>query len=382
VLVKCSHKRTIYLFSPLIFIDIAYITAVIFPFWISLQIHKLDSSFFYVVNAGIIINLFFLLKYNTHYYKKISIEIPKTVYKFNTQRRFLLYLFCFILLLSGIYIGVSTEILKGNSVEGLRREAEIGLGFIRDIPTIGIRVILLVLILQYAKSQTRKALILCVICGGVCFLATGHKSSFGIGWFAMICFFNLKYRGFRLYEYIIFYCAMPVGSALLQTIREGSSDITTNIVSFWNYSLMIFEANTIPIVNEIKRTGFVWGQEYYTALVKVIPRFLWKDKPVSFDYYYKELIGYDFEGGGTPIPTIFSLYVNCGPWFIVFYFLWVYFLMKLYLWLCDTNLRYYYRIFILILISSTSIVATIGNLELLILFALVCMYIYKEKYII
>ena len=51
-------------------------------------------------------------------------------------------------------------------------------------------------------------------------------------------------------------------------------------------------------MNAVGTENFFWGEEYYTGLVKFIPRFLWPDKPLSFDYKLKELANYDFEGGG------------------------------------------------------------------------------------
>lgn len=42
-------------------------------------------------------------------------------------------------------------------------------------------------------------------------------------------------------------------------------------------------------MNAVGTENFFWGEEYYTGLVKFIPRFLWPDKPLSFDYKLKEL---------------------------------------------------------------------------------------------
>ncbi|MDR2407039.1 MAG: hypothetical protein LBE13_02845 [Bacteroidales bacterium] len=351
----------------------------------SLQIHdNLDISFFYIVNAGIIINFILLLTNKKGYYKKVSLEIPRDVYKYNIQRKNLLYIFYLILLLSGIYIGVTTGLLSGSNVEDLRRKNEIGIGFIRDIPTAGINIIILVLILQHAKSPISKASIICFIYGFISFMSTGHKASFGTGLVLFICFFNLKYRGFKLYEYFLYYFSIPMGAAVLQTIRGGNwNDFSNNITTFYTYSTVLFEVNTIPIVNKINELGYVWGQEYYSALVKIIPRFIWNDKPLDFGYYYKELIEYSFEGGGTPIPTIFSLYVNFGYWFILFYLLWNLLLIKLYVWFCNENIYYYYRIIILtILLTTSSIALFIGKIEVVLLFLFICTFIYRKKYVI
>lgn len=44
--------------------------------------------------------------------------------------------------------GVLTNLLKGNDIEDLRRTSEIGLGIVRDIPMLGIQIVMLVLFLQ------------------------------------------------------------------------------------------------------------------------------------------------------------------------------------------------------------------------------------------
>jgi hypothetical protein len=351
-----------------------------------MQLHRdLDICFFYVVNGGTIVNLLFLLKYKKRYLEKVRLRIPQNVYKYNIHRKLYLYIFYIILLLSGFYIGVTTGLLSGRNVEGLRREAEVGIGFIRDIPTIGVKVIVLVLILQYTKSQILRVAIICFVCSVVFFLATAHKNGFATGIFLFLCFFHLKYRGFKLYEYVLYYFSIPLGAALLQTIRGGGSldDFNSHIYVFLNYPVMLFEVNTIPIINKINETGLVWGQEFYATIVKFIPRFLWNEKPVDFGYYYKDLIGYDFEGGGTPIPMIFSFYTNYGYWFIIFYIFWTLLLIKLYLWFCDVNKSYYFRIIILVvIISGTSFMSLVSNMEIMFLFLLMCMCLYQKRYIV
>ena len=57
----------------------------------------------------------------------------------------------------GVMSGVLINLLRGNNIEDLRRTSEIGVGVIRDIPMLGIQIIMLVLFLQktwkcYIKS--------------------------------------------------------------------------------------------------------------------------------------------------------------------------------------------------------------------------------------
>ena len=85
-------------------------------------------------------------------------------------------------------------------------------------------------------------------------------------------------------------------------------------------------------MNAVGTENFFWGEEYYTGLVKFIPRFLWPDKPLSFDYKLKELANYDFEGGGIYTTLCNDLYIilditilssiSCGYYLFIIYMEW------------------------------------------------------------
>lgn len=357
---------------------------IILPFLISITLNdNLDDYFFQIINGGTIVNFLFQVTNRKKYLNKINFQIPEYAKFHNIKRQLLLFIFLGIILFSGIYTGITQSILRGISVEGLRRSAEVGIGFIRDIPTIGIKLLLLVILLQYAKSELWKSAILCVGVGFVFFLSTGHKNSFAIGLFLFICYYSLRFRGFRLYEYLIYYFLIPIGAASLQALRGGDlSSFGRYLGVFMSFPYVLFEANTIPIVTRIHQDGFLWGEEYFASLVKFIPRFLWEDKPLLFDYYFKELIGADFEGGGSPIQLIFSLYVNFGPFFILAYALWLFFIYKLYYYIGNENKKYIYRIIcITILISGVLVTNVIFTIEMVILFMFVAILVFRRKYI-
>lgn len=125
-----------------------------------------------------------------------------------------------------------------------------------------------------------------------------YGESEGVGVTLFLLFFHLKKRGFKWYEYVLYYLAMPLAAGTLQGIRGGDLTlIASQIAVFFSYPVILYQANSIPIMNAVGTENFFWGEEYYTGLVKFIPRFLWPDKPLSFDYKLKELANYDFEGG-------------------------------------------------------------------------------------
>lgn len=103
-------------------------------------------------------------------------------------------------------------------------------------------------------------------------------------------------------------------------------------------------------MNAVGTENFFWGEEYYTGLVKFIPRFLWPDKPLSFDYKLKELANYDFEGGGIYTTLCNDLYINFGYYYFIFYILWLLFIHYLYGMVMDDKRFYYSRIIALFII--------------------------------
>jgi hypothetical protein len=152
---------------------------------------------------------------------------------------------------------------------------------------------------------------------------------------------------------------VPLVAGLLQTIRGGMnpSGLFSSIQHALAYPFMIFTINIRLIINGIHQTDFVWGQEYWAGLVKIVPRFLWADKPLSFDYNYKELAGLDFAGGGTPLPASFSLYANFGHWFPFFYIAWVWGYYSLFKKGLSSNISYTFQILLLCFLPRYDMIA-------------------------
>ena len=160
---------------------------------------------------------------------------------------------------------------------------------------------------------------------------------------------------------------MPLAAGTLQGIRGGDLTlIASQIAVFFSYPVILYQANSIPIMNAVGTENFFWGEEY-TGLVKFIPRFLWPDKPLSFDYKLKELANYDFEGGGIYTTLCNDLYINFGYYYFIFYILWLLFIHYLYGMVMDDKRFYYSRIIALFIILM-------GGLHLLL--ALVKSYYY------
>ena len=172
---------------------------------------------------------------------------------------------------------------------------------------------------------------------------------------------------------------MPLAAGTLQGIRGGDLTlIASQIAVFFSYPVILYQANSIPIMNAVGTENFFWGEEYYTGLVKFIPRFLWPDKPLSFDYKLKELANYDFEGGGIYTTLCNDLYINFGYYYFIFYILWLLFIHYLYGMVMDDKRFYYSRIIALFIILMGGIASTIGSCEILLLFLLFLILYYSR----
>lgn len=75
----------------------------------------------------------------------------------------------------------------------------------------------------------------------------------------------------------------PLAAGTLQGIRGGDLTlIASQIAVFFSYPILLYQANSIPIMNSVGTENIFFGEEYYVGLVKIIPRFLWSDKPLAF----------------------------------------------------------------------------------------------------
>lgn len=143
---KYSRIRTLYIFSPYILIYLNFIFNDAIPFLFFYP--DVPENIQYTTFTAAIINLSFLFLFRKQAQVPISINLPLSSIKLNKKRKILLSCFVFFLLWAGVMSGVLINLLRGNNIEDLRRTSEIGVGVIRDIPMLGIQIIMLVLFLQ------------------------------------------------------------------------------------------------------------------------------------------------------------------------------------------------------------------------------------------
>lgn len=373
-----SNKKTLYIFSPFILIYSTYLFDDVIPLLI-LQ-DDVPENLYKVETITCYINIISLLVYAKLYTKNIVYNnvICNSV---KLKRNIILFTSLFLLLISGIISGVLPTIVKGGNVEDLRRTGEIGLGIIRDIPILSIKIILLIMLLQLEwKIYWKKICFYCLSVGLFLFFITGHKSGILIVVTLFIVYWNIKNRGLKWYEYIAFKFMAPIVAGLLQAIRGGDINLVgQKIISFFIYPLTLYIANTIPVVREISDTFDFNFEEYLTALTKFVPRFLWPNKPLSFDYKLKELVGYEFEGGGIYTTLPVDIYINTGNDFYVYYILYIILIHYLYRKLLIPKYSDYTKIFIILLLLSGGIVSKIFYVEVFTIYAILLIIIYQRK---
>jgi hypothetical protein len=381
--VLTARKGGFFLLSPLLIIYVPFITGDLLPALFYARTDALPDNVQYVLISTIAVYVIFLLLYYKQFstQNRVTLDIPEiwTTNKYVFRRKVFFIVLAGIFLLTGLITGVTKGLLTGADVEDLRRSSEIGIGFLRDIPLVGINVILLVYLISYCRKKIVKAAFICLSFAVFSFLVTGHKAGFWDAALLFTFYFCSSYRNLKWYEVAAYYSVMPVFAGLLQTIRQGTNNFVEHIIFYTNYSTVLFEANTLAVMRYFESgSNFYWGEQYVAGLVKFIPRFLWKDKPLSFDYTLKNLIGYEFDGGGTPISTPFSMFINFGYYNFIGLAIWLWIVHSIYGMLIDNSKTAYLKIALLFsLIFAVDLF--LGRLEIMLLFLLVCMFVYGRK---
>lgn len=228
-----------------------------------------------------------------------------------------------VLLAYGSISGVLSGILNGSDVEQLRRDAEIGRGYLKD--TGYFLLIFSILIfsankLDSAKCKslhTRKSFYLIALVSLFVFINIGHKAASLLPVLIYIAVWNRKFN-IKSHELILLFALGLSIIGILNTLRSGS-DLGSLQSKAFNL-FYIYEHNYIPLVNLVSDGAMPlqMGREYITGMVALIPRFIWPDKPISFDYFLKDELGRVFDGGGLPSTIIGSLYINFGIFGVIF----------------------------------------------------------------
>lgn len=295
-----------------------------------------------------------------------------------------MYVFLGIIISTGFYTGVTQMLLTGGNVEDLRMTSDVGMGFVRAVPVFGIPYLAMEYFILNKKLSFGKAGIIGLSLGLVLFLATAARG--GLLTYAM-CFFvwvNIRYRGFKWYEYFaIFYLLKPVIATILKVIR--STDIL-ELVEFrlFEHEQMIFGSNTVRLAEYMDRyQEYLLGASYAYPIVRLIPRFLWPDKPMAIDYKYKEMVGLEFEGGGIYTSADFDMFLNFGYYYIIEYILWLLLVHWMYQKLINSDTKFANKMLILMFLSGSFMVgALIQNIQVYFLFLLVFYFVNRRWRII
>lgn len=379
-----SKAGRFYVFSPLVVIYITFAASDVVPILMYDSYKAIPSNVLFVTKWATIINIITLLYFYRDLKKEVVLKVPVRLKKYSSKRRNLLFFFVLILLLSGIYTGVTKSILSGVSVENLRRTSEIGLGFITMIPYFAVYLILLQILLSKKNISVISAAIYCLLLGGLLFFSNAARAQILMGATIFLIWFNLKHRALKWFEYfVLFFLISPVVATILYVFRSGLGSLNLNEILFAHQN-MIFKMNTIQLMKVFDgTTNYLYGLSYYVPLTILIPRFLWADKPVSIDYYYKELAEMEFEGGGIYTTPSMDFYMNFGDFFVIPYILWILLIHYLYRVILNKRLSYIIRISAIYFLALFS---TPGNLiskvQLFLLFMIISYFYYGKKYII
>lgn len=378
-----SHKGVFYIFSPFITIYLAFAVDDVIPLIaaLSTDIVEIPDNLKYVTTTTAIINIFSLLVFKKQLLKRVSITTPYFPKRILKQRRNIFILFISLILFAGIITGVTPALIKGINVEDLRRTSEIGMGFIRTIPSFGIPYILLIYLFSKTNIGFIKKGLICLFIGIGFFFTTAARADILTYATVFFIWFNISKRAFKWYEYYgLFYILSPIIATFLFLLRGGGHFKEGLWNSFFSQQFIIFGANTLRLMNYITDENLFWGESYYIDIVKIIPRFIWSEKPVSIDYKYKELVGVEFEGGGIYTTTPNDFYLNFGTYYFISYIIWILIIHYLYKKLINTNTSFYNKIaLVLFLTSYYSPKTIIGTFEIYILFLILC-YLFTKKW--
>ena len=314
-------------FFPLVFFAILYVLPSLIHvyFWRNTcsdfgnYLHLIALSSFLL---GVVLNRQFalsnLIKLNKYFYRLGKLD-KNTVY-------FIYFLGFTLLMTYGIQTGVTTTLLSGGNIEGLRRYVEIGRGIQKETGILFISFSMVWIVAEEVnhskhKKITLHSIVLIVVTSLIIFITTGHKAPV-LTPLLLIVGMRAKDRYISPMKVGLFGLMLLIligGLTYIRGTRAG--DLTSSILNKGiYYQSLLYESNYLPIVKIIQegRMDLQHGKEYIQNAAFIIPRFLWPDKPLNFDLYLKEQLHRSFEGGGLPATPIGSLYLNFGLIGVVF----------------------------------------------------------------
>lgn len=226
----------------------------------------------------------------------------------------------FLLLLYGVWSGITYGLLTGNDIEDLRRTAEIGKGFIKEPGIYFVSISSLLLTGCYMKAGKKKifgikSLFIIVYSCFVIFITVAHKVALFLPLLLLLGLYN-KYCKISIKKLCFIGFIFIVGIGVVNFMRTGLEKTEFINDLMWKSVVVfaIYDANYVPIVKQVERGEIELqkGREYFQSAILIIPRFLYSEKPVSFDYFLKEKLNRTFSGGGLPPTPVGSLFLNFG----------------------------------------------------------------------
>lgn len=384
IIYKITRNKTFYIFSPLLFFC-SFIVSDILPLCVP-QPYEIHPVIYRNTINAIVINVFFIIFYWKTYKAPLTINIPTQLYlKTNKNRKHLIILCLSILFISGIVAGTLTGFLKGENMEDKRRTAEVGIGFIRTLPDAILMPIVFVYLVKELKNKWIKSAIICIAIGLFEMILSGGNRAPLLMWaIIFLCYYALTRRGLKWYEYFAYLSAINIGGVIVGAIRKGLS-FGDDLQAMTLFDLLagnqnIFFHNSILLVQYCENNNvYFHSEELYNAITYFIPRFLWEDKPVSFGYKLKELMGWDFEGGGIGATYLENTYINWGDLWWIHYILWIFLIHWIYKKILYTK-SYFWKV-LLIILSATCIneKEMIIKIELLIMACIIYALTYNKK---
>lgn len=376
-----SKRGKLYVFSPIVVVYLKFLMADVLPYLITPK-NIIPQNITYVLVSASIINIIFILIFRKDLFCAVTIDDINCVPRIIENRHRMIVIFAILLLVAGISTGMISMMMSGADVENYRMTSDIGMGFIRVIPALGIPILLLMDFFTANSYSKTKIVLITISCALLIFITTAARNSILAYIGVIFIWFCLRKRPFKWWEYIgIYYVAQPVVGTFLQLLRGGRLGRGIELFdNFLNYQLMVFNANTIKLMSNINEHNLLNGESYFYSLVKIIPRFLWEDKPVAIDYTYKKLVGYDFDGGGIFTTITNEMYMNFGNYYVISYSLFLFLVHLLYRQLIKLDVSTYTKtiisVFLLLYIHPRTI---IESTEVLILFLFIC-YCFNQKW--
>ncbi len=367
-------RKTFYLLSPWFLPFVGFLTHYGFP--------PILTNYFYdkailLQDIGIIC---FLLGVIFSFYisrskKKVIID-----YYFSKEHpitiKFVLIIGICLLFIYGIKSGVATDLMLGNNVEDLRRKTELGLGILHE-PAVFFTTFSILWLLCRDMVQKNKFSLLNVILFifiiVLFYISTGHRSP-SLGLVLLTIGVYNKFRQISPFRIMILFLLILILMPQFSSIRQGRG---VDLSSFKEKMIGQFTGpyilNYIWIVKSVSTGAWSlqYGKQYYQDAIYIIPRFLWKEKPVSFDYTIKQKLNLDYPGGGVPVGNIASFYLNFSLIGVIIGMFVIGYLYQF----CFT----YYRdeknitkfvIFLMIIPHILVVSSVLSNLEIIVIFAM------------